>query len=342
MPSQFEIGGAARVRKAMATYVRRSEETRLGLQLMPPTNQDATQIIYERDALLRGVQAARGLDGATQPAKLPGFDQFASDPAYYGDHIRLSEKDLVERRQAGDWMAFDNQGTLTGKAAEYLERRQGDRMEKNVFDLLVNGSYDGQDAQGRSKYFDIYAIQRYTPGTLFSNLSGSSPLTFLRDTIATAELGVSVDFRGGEMLMNRVTLNLILSNTNANDLGGKRFDIGQTLNSVEELNDILLANDLPKVRLYNEGFYPDTGGFQRFIPNGRIIILGKRTDGEPIGEYWLTRAAQNGGRPGWWTDVVDNTSGALADPPHVLVKAGHNGGPKLWYPEAALSLTVAA
>ena len=340
MPSTFEIGGAVRVKEVFATYVQRSEDTRLGMQLFPQVEKDATSLIYERHDLLRGVQAARGLNGPTQPAVMPGYSTYSSDPAYYGDHIALIEKDLVERRKVGDWDTFDSQGELTDRAANYLERRYCDRIEKNAFDLCINGSYDGQDAQGRQKYFDIYAIGKYTPGTLFSDTANSTPLAYFRTTIATAEKGVSVDFRSGEMLMNRATLNTILSNTKAGDLGDRRFDVGQTLNSVDELNDILIANDLPKVRIYNEGYYPEpSGAFTRFIPDGKILILGKRTDGEPIGEYWLTRAAQNGGKPGYWVDVVDMTTGVGSDPPKVLVKAGHNGGPKLFYPEAVISIT---
>lgn len=340
MPSSFELGGALRIRRLMALKVQRSEETRLGLKLMPLTETDAVKIVYERDALLRGVQAARGVDGPTQPVAMPGLDQYASDPGYYGDHIRLGESVLVNKRVPGDWLAFDSQGDMTARASTYLEQRQSDRFEKNIFDLLVQGYYEGLDAMGRRKVFDIYAINKVTAGTPFTTVATAAPLQFFRDTIATAEAGLSVNFRGGEMIMNRATLNQTLANTNANDLGGRRFEMGQTTNSVDQLNEILLANDLPVVRLYDEGYYPDTGAFQKFVPNGKVIVLGKRTDGEPIGEYVLTRAAQKGGKPGWWTDVVDNTTGPLADPPHVLAKAGHNGGPKVYYPEAVLSITV--
>jgi hypothetical protein len=340
MPSTFELGGAVAVKEIFAAYARTSEANRLGMQLMPLTEVDETKLIYERHDLLRGIQAARGLGGATQPVAMPGFSTFSMEPGYYGDHHLLTEQDLVNRRQVGDWHAFDSQGSLTDKAARNLERRFADRIEKNTFDVILTGLYEGQDEQGRLKTADVYAIQRATPGTLFTDLANSTPLRFLRDTIATAELSVSVNFRAGEMLMNRVTLNTILNNANAADLGGKRFDVGQTLNSVAELNDILIANDLPKVRVYDEGFYPTAGGFQRFIPNGRIALLGKRTDGETVGEYRLTRYAQNGGGKGYWVNVDDMTSGPGSDPPKVIVKAGHNGGPVIYYPEAVLSITA--
>lgn len=341
MASTFEIGGALRIRRLMAQKIARREETRLGLKLMPLTEVDAVKIVYERDALLRGVQHARGIDGPTQPVRMPGLEQYASDPGYYGDHIRLGESILLNQRVPGDWLQFDRQGDMTARASTYLEQRQADRWEKNIFDLLVNGYYEGLDAMGRRKVFDIYAINKYTANPLLSDAANSTPLKFFRDTLAAATAGLSVNFVGGEIILNRVTLNQVLANTNAADLGGKRFEYGQTLNAVRNLNDLLLANDLPTLSVYDEGYYPeDSGAFVKFIPNGKAILIGKREDGEPIGEYVLTKAAQKGGQPGWWTDVVDNSTGPLADPPHVLAKAGHNGGPKVYYPEAVLSITL--
>jgi hypothetical protein len=67
--------------------------------------------------------------------------------------------------------------------------------------------------------------------------------------------------------------------------------------------------------------------------------MGKRTDGEQIGEYTLTRAAQNGddSAPGVWFTVRDKRDRA---PASIIMETGHNGGGKIFYPEGVAALTL--
>jgi hypothetical protein len=146
------------------------------------------------------------------------------------------------------------------------------------------------------------------------------------------------------MLMSRPTVNLILKNQNANDLNGRRLTYGQTVNSVDDLNDLLLSNDLPRVKVYDAGYYADPPGsapsFSRFITNGVIVMVGVRDDGEQLGEYRLTRAAQNeGAAPGEWYAVDDRRQ---KDPCSVILRAGHNGGPVPYYTEGFATINAAA
>ena len=337
----FESSAAIALRKVMAVKIARPPASRLGLKLLPVQDRNETQLVYERPRVNRGVQGARGVNGPTSPAKLPGYDQFRVEPGYFGDHYLINEQSLIERRTIGDWMRFDSTGEQTGKASDLLTQRYYDRVELNIFTMLLTGSLVVSAIGGQVVYQDIYPILKFTASPLFSDAANSAPLAFLRSTLATLETGVSVDFRGGTLLMSRNTLNLILANTNAADIGGKRFEVGQTLNSVAELNDLLLANDLPTVELYDEGYFPEPEGtaFVKFLPLGKIILLGKRTDGEQIGEYTQTRAAQNpNSGPGMWLAVRDERDRA---PARIIIECGHNGGPRIFYPEAVAVLTVA-
>ena len=96
--------------------------------------------------------------------------------------------------------------------------------------------------------------------------------------------------------------------------------------------------------MYDAGYYtdPPSGAptFTRFITNGKMILVGVRTDGEPFGEYRLTRTAQNPeGAPGEWYSVEDLRQ---KEPFSVILRQGHNGGPVPYYPEALAVINAAA
>lgn len=336
MPS-FEQTVAIEIKKLAAVKTLRAESTRLGLKLFPVENRNTEMVVYERQGIIRGVQANRGLNGPTQPVRLPGFQKFQVSPGYYGEHINFFEGDILQRRPVGDWFKQEPVRDKISEATTYLNERYLNARELNNFAVLLNGGYQAKDRLGNVRYQVMYNVPRLAPGTVWSNLSGSTPLADLRGWMMSLRLGASVDFRMGEMWMNTNTLNTILSNTNPADLGGKRLEYGQTINNQRDQETLFLGNGLPKIRLYDEDYFPDTGGAVRFIPDGRVIFVGKRDDGQPLGSYVMTPAAQNDNKPGEWVVVED---GRQKDTPYLKVSQGHNGVTVLEYPEAVASATV--
>lgn len=341
MATDFENQGAMAIREVLAIKIARGQESRLGMKLLPMKERDETALTYERHRLMRGIQGARGMNAPTTPAQLPGFDKFTIAPGRFGNHFLITENDLENRRRVGSWTDFDSDASLTARATTLLNQLYLDRVEKNIFDLLLNGTITITDDRGVELYYDIYDIKKSTPSPLMSDQANSQPLRYLRELLELIERGTSVNFRGGSILMNRVTLNVILGNTNANDVGGLKMQYGSNVLSFADINEIFLANDLPKLEVYDEGYYPMPEGtaFQKFIPNGKALLLGKRIDGESIGEYTLTRAAQNGddSSPGMWFTVRDERDRA---PAKIILECGHNGGGKIFYPEGVCALSL--
>lgn len=340
MSTAFEVGAAIKLREVFAVKTLRGEAGRLGLKLIPITEVNATKLIYERHRLLRGLQGVRGENGPSSPAKLPGFDQFEVEPGFFGDHYTITEKDLINRREVGDWETFDSEKKITAKATTLLNQRYLDRVEYNIWTMLLTGALTITDDNGTIQFYDIYDIQKSTASPAFDQLSTAAPLKYFRELIAALELGKSVNFRGGEIIMNQTTLNTILGNTNANDFGGLRMASGANFLSVSDWNKVLVANDLPTITVYNEGYYEngEGGAFTRFIPTGKALLLGKRTDGEQVGEYRLTRAAQNDNSgPGVYFTVEDMRKKV---PAFIQIESGHNGGTVLYYPEAVCGITL--
>lgn len=332
-PSQFELQGAVTVRRVAQRKLPRLMQNRLGLELLPIVKINANVITYEQLGVFRGLMAARHVSGPAGRARMPGGEAWSAPPGYYATTVVIDEQDMVNRRDPGSWTDWDTDAKQTALASDLITQQMLDRMEKNAFDLLFTGSYTVVDQAGTEAFRDVYPVQQFTPGTAFNTLATSTPLAFVRDTIATLESqGVSVDFRNGTLLCNRVTANVLVNNQNAADIGGKRLANGATANALDDVNNLLLANDLPTIQIYNEGYYPDSGPHQLFCPNGKINLLGKRTDGEPIGESNVTRAGQNdNAAPDWFLFVRDFRQEV---PCRVEITGGFGGGPKVYHPEA--------
>jgi hypothetical protein len=345
MPTNTELQGATILREVASHLLERDIAKSKLLKLFPLVKRDETTLVFERQQVRVGQQHARGNDGPTGPVPKRGIDQFSVPASKYGDHYMITEGELIEKRAMGDIAKFMSTDKQTAAGVADLEDRYIARLHTNIANMLMNGTYTAADATGREMVREIYAIPQYTPNTLFDELGTATPLTYIRNLIPRLELGVSVNFRSGVILCSRPTANLILNNSNAADMRGVRRDAGATINSIEDVNKLLAANDLPQIEVIDDGFYPGPvvsgrpTNFTRFLTNGKMVLLGARDDNQPIGEYRLTRAAQNNSQPGEWYTVEDNRQQNSKH--HILLSMGHNGGPVPYYPEAIAVINAA-
>lgn len=152
--------------------------------------------------------------------------------------------------------------------------------------------------------------------------------------------GHGVDFgRNATLYLNSTTVNNMLNNQNPNDLGGKRINGGSSVLTLEDVNKIFMANDLPQVMPMDEGYYDDSNTFQLFIGNNLGTLVGKRKSGTPVASYAMTRNANNPDMaPGSYSKVIDN--GERDVPRQIGVHRGHNGGPKIPFPASIVRLNL--
>jgi len=144
-------------------------------------------------------------------------------------------------------------------------------------------------------------------------------------------------------VMNSITANYLLSNTNAADLGGKLILGGATVNDLTDINKVFLGQDLPTITIYDEGYYDDSNNFQYFVATDKVAVIGKRRNGEQIGEYVKTRHMIDGGGTGSWVFTKDYVNGINAPkevPSRFELHAGHSGGPILYFPGAVVIASV--
>ena len=260
MPTAIELQGAVAMRKIAQLWLPRAMESRVLLKLFPLVKENETVLKYERRQVETGVQYARGLGGPTQLVLKPGVDQYTVAPGYYGDHYVISEQELIDLREVADWEDFESYDEQAARGAEHLTRRFLDRCEYSIGQLITTGGYVAQSEQGVNYVQQIFDLPQYTPATLFNDLTNSQPLNYFRDLIPQLELGRSVSFMKGFILCSRPSANLILKNQNPADLNGRRLEYGQTVNNLDDFNELLASNDLPPFKVYDKAWYSDPPG----------------------------------------------------------------------------------
>lgn len=334
------------LKKVMPEKVARLTKDRLGFTLMPTRDVNAGLVQWVQKDNYVGLQQLRGLDGAPQHVARVGSKIFSTNPGVYGEFATVTETELTLR--AGSYTGGDaiDISDLVTDAQDMLLLRERDRIEKVIFDLLTTGTYSiisGNNVIAT----DTFTLQTANRAVAWATKATATPLVDLR-AVQLKGRGYGVNFgREAMAVMNRSTANDFLSNTNASDLGGKRQMGGNSVNSVPLINQILMGEDLPIITIYDEGYYDTTNTWQLFIPNNVVAVIGKRQDGDPIGEYIMTRNANNPGMaPGRYQYIVDRvngshiTNGVKQTPPNIEVHEGHSGCPAIYHPNSIVVLTV--
>jgi hypothetical protein len=311
-----------------------------GPDLFPIVNVDQHNLEWEQLDDVIGLQQGRGLNG--QPARIQrlGGKRYMVEPGVYGEYAAIDERELTIRRP---WGASDdtpiNVTDLVLECQNQLLQRRLDRQEWIVWTLMLNGTVTVPAPNNAVIYTDQYTMQSFDSGVGWGTPATSTPLADFR-AVRLKGRGYGVSFgSGAKAYMNQVTLNNMLSNTNPNDIGGRRGPGLATINSADGVQQLLTADGLPTIVPYDEGYLAEPSGtFTTFLPDNRVVVVGRRRNGESIGQYRMTRNANNpGAAPGPYMKVVDDPD---VIPRTLTVHDGHSGGPVLTFPSAICIMDV--
>jgi hypothetical protein len=284
-----------------------------------------------------GLQQLRGLDGSPIHVTPTGRNSYTVEPGYYGEFETVTEKELTE---AGGSILGEVKldiSTNVARRARQLVAREITRIRYIVWTLLTTGTFSVSGKGSTIIHTDTFSIQSGN-GSDWSTVATATPIADMRTVQQTgSQYGVNFG-SSAKAIMNRVTANRMLSNTNSADLGGRRTLGGGTVNSMSETNRIVMGEDLPEIVVFDEGYKADNGTFTKFIADDKVVYVGTRGDGDVIGEYRMTTNVNNPNRaPGSYDFVADYAQGINAPkivPPKIEVHRGHNGGPVLYRPSA--------
>jgi hypothetical protein len=329
--------------------VARGRAGRLGIDLMPIRGSNFPRVRWTQMDNYAGLQQLRGLDGAPTHIQRRGRKQYEYTPGYFGEFGVVTETELNDR--AGSVVdptaANIAVGDIIAEWDDELINREFDRIESSNWAILTTGTItikiDGPNGT-QTGFTDTFDIQTYTAPITWATFATAVPLRNFQ-TVQQLGVGKGIDLgAGARAYMNTITFNNMINNQNANDLAGRRAEFGQTIDTLNQVNSLLNARGAPGITLYDDGYIPTTGGsFTKFIPDNKVVVIGRRASGAKIGEYLFTRNVVAGYRPVSYRFVKDYAQGINAPkevPPRIEVHRGHNGGPVIYYPSAIVVMSV--
>ena len=283
----------------------------------------------------RGLQQLRGLNGEPGHVKMQGDKSYSAQPGVFGEFMTIDEKMMTLRAQqvpSGEPVPIDD---LVTEAQDYMNNRELDLIEYIHWKALLDGQFTFIGPTGAT-YGDQFTIQTGT----FSDWSVLATATPLADLMGLKVLatGKSVSFgTGAQIFMNSVTLSYLLRNRNSADLGGQlAIASGGTkpVKTLQEINTLLNGFNLPTIVEYDEGYFAEsTGTYTKWIPDDVVSVVGKRLNGDNLGEYRMVRNANNPDMaPGRYEKVIDRGEDRV--PRIIELHRGHNGGLVIFYGSA--------
>lgn len=305
----------------------------------PLRDVDSSLVMWEQMDNYTGLQQLRGMNGEPPNVKNIGAKAYQMRPGVYGEFALIDELSLTERRQYGSFDQPISVDDLVMLKQDHLLGRQIDRMRWIGWTLVTTGTFSVQLVNGAAAHSDTYTTQTFSAIVPWATSATATPLADL-SAVQLLARGHSLNFGAGAVaFMNRVTFNYLRTNTNAADVYGRRTMGLGTFNSLDQLNTLFQTDDLPSIRVFDDGYLNDSSTFVPFIPNNKVVVFGQRPNGAPIGEFQLTRNASNPGlAPGAYTKIIDR--GDEDVPRTIEVHAGWNGGIAIWFPSAVVVMSV--
>lgn len=306
-------------------------------ELFPVENANTDMLEWEQWDNFYGLQQARGLDGMPSPVARLGSNRFSVQPGYYGEYTRIDERELTKRAKFASYTGSVDVTDLVQMGQRFLLKRRQDRQRWLGWTLLTTGSFLVAAPNGGYEHRDTYSFKTLTASPAINNLSTGAPFAFMLSWNTEGRGSSSKFGPDATCYANQTTINTILNNQNANDLGGRyKLEYGQTVNSLPGLNSVLASRGLPQLGVYDETYLTSSAqsSYVNLIPDGYGVLIGKRTTGTPLGKYRMTINMHNGGQPGPYT-IITNTYGV--EPPDMArlqIDDGHNGGPVIQFPSA--------
>lgn len=313
-------------------------------KIFPIRKRNASRLRWTVKDNYKGLMKLRGLGGEPTSIQRVATNIYEDIPGVYGEFATIDEVEMTNR--AANFPATMDipisVEDLINESQEQLTLRQVQRMKQICWLLAVSATFSITLPTGGIGHTASYTAQTVTVSPLWSTAATSAPLANFRSLQPTFGRGTSTVFSGmAEAWMNSVTLNYALANTNAADYGGKRNAGGGTFNGITGLNQVLLDQATPKINIWDDGYIDDAGVFQLYIPDGKVLVIGKRPNGETPGEFQMTRNAVSGST-GEYSFVDDRTRmPRLAVPPRIDIHQGFNGGPVIERPTQLVVMTVA-
>lgn len=290
-----------------------------------------------------GLQNVRGLGGAFQVVEKVGAKEYDMEPSVYGESLYWGEEELTDKAKMASLTEFVSIDDEVTEGVQQLDFREVMRIRYTLWTLLHSGVVTVTDKTGAVKAEYRYPFAQVNAAVAWSNRAAATPFADIVGFRKRAA-GLGATFgKGSKLFINAADFEHLSLNANAADVFGRRTNYGATFNNIAEFNRLIKEqgqdDDLPEIAVWDGGHYADAATFVRHIPTGTAVLLGKRLDGSPLGEYRVCRNLSNpDGAAGFYQRFRDLRE--QRDPPAFELSKGHNGGPVVWYTQPILRLNI--
>ena len=341
MPNlEFEYPTSTELRQINPEKIQNLTRNRPTFEIFPIVESEYHTLEWEIKDNWMGFQQLRGVNGEPSYVKMVGEKAYSAQPGFYGEYMTVDEKMMTLRAQNARSGEPVDISTLVLERQDYLNFRETELIEFIHWKALLDGQFSFVGPTG-AVYGDQFSIQT----AAFSDWSDHANATPIKDLMGLKLLasGKSVSFgTSAKVFLNSKTLNDLLLNRNVNDLGGQlAVSSGGTkpVKSLTEINTTLASHGLPQIVEYDEGYNAEPNNtFTKWIPNDVLSIVGARSNNDRLGEYRMTRNAQNEDMaPGRYEKVIDRGEDRV--PRIIEVHRGHNGGLVIFYGSAIVKAT---
>jgi hypothetical protein len=338
MPINWKFPTAVELDFVTQEYAGVAREAMIGHQILGLVERNTSRIRWDE------LDNDKGMTAPVAPDADPPYDQRLGvttkeyTPYEFGQFARIPRSEIEAARRLGTLgEVLDVTELVTRELTRQLNKVHV-RIESLIWSALLGSiSID----ENGVKISETFPVQTYTAATAWSSTATATPLKDF-DAVALLFRGKGASIAGARAYANRKTVNYLLENSNNADIRGL-VNLQTTANiGLSEINKVLALRGLPELIQYDEGYYDASGNFTLFIPDNKVIVIGRRAPGEVIGDFVLTRTAYkmvNGEpTPGIWTRVIppqdDDTN------PTIRVGAGFKGGPRIFYPKSIVVMSV--
>lgn len=317
-------------------------------EAFPIVEEDASVLIWEQRERFTGLQRARGAGGEYTLVDQVPIKRFWTPFGVYGEYFAIDETQLLQTRKIGTFGTPADISDLVGPCQEHALQRRVDRIRYNLWKMISAGTITITGKGGQTIYSESYTLQTFSATVGWSTANTSTPLADIR-AVQLFGRGYSIDFgTKAKLYMNRATYNYFIQNNNSADLKGVRTQYGATVNSLKDVNSLLMGLDLPEIVIYDLTWLEDsntpttttTRQANLFLPTGTAVLIGKRPGGAPLGNYVMGRNADNPNMaPGAFMAVEDMGEHGI-HPRKLAIYDGHNGAMRIPHPYGVVVMTV--
>ena len=209
----------------------------------------------------------RAYDAESPISKRKGLERRSGSLPPLSEKIRLGEYDRL-RIQANSDVSI--QSTILADAVNLVKKLEA-RAEIARADALVNGSVTiSENGVSASVDFGRNGSNQVTPGTVWSTTATADPLGDLSTWVQ-----YYVDLNGeapGALVTSTLVRGYMLRNAAIRSLAGN-LNGTPTILSVDQLQQALVAHDLPPVYTYDASYENASGAATKVIPNTDVLLL---------------------------------------------------------------------